>query len=98
MQGYTQLYRAIHSYAVLYTAIQSYVQLYRAIHSYTQVYGAVQSYTELYRGTACLENELLPKYIEALSRNKDIVLTGDLNCDVLQTIRGEKHCCRFVQL
>ena len=33
-------------------------------------------------GTAALENELLPKYIEALSRNKDILLTGDLNCDL----------------
>ena len=41
-------------------------------------------------GTACLENELLPKYIEALSRNKDIVLTGDLNCDLLSNNpRGE---------
>ena len=41
-------------------------------------------------GIACLENELLPKYIEALSRNKDIVLTGDLNCDLLSNNpRGE---------
>ena len=41
-------------------------------------------------GTACPENELLPKYIEALSRNKDIVLTGDLNCDLLSNNpRGE---------
>ncbi|XP_074635839.1 uncharacterized protein LOC141894176 [Acropora palmata] len=41
-------------------------------------------------GTACLENELLPKYIEALSRNKDIVVTGDLNCDLLSNNpRGE---------
>ena len=41
-------------------------------------------------GTACLENELLSKYIEALSCNKDIVLTGDFNCDLLSNNpRGE---------
>ena len=41
-------------------------------------------------GTVCLENELLPKYIEALSHNKDTVLTGDLNCDLLSNnLRGE---------
>lgn len=41
-------------------------------------------------GTACLENELLPKYIEALSRHKYIVLTGDLNSDLLsENPRGE---------
>ena len=35
------------------------------------------------RGLSCLENELMPTYVKALSRNKDIVLTGDANCDLL---------------
>ena len=34
-------------------------------------------------GVACLENELMPKYIQALSLNRDIVVTGDLNCHLL---------------
>ena len=35
------------------------------------------------RGLSCLENELMPTYVKALSRNKDIVRTGDANCDLL---------------
>ena len=31
----------------------------------------------------CLEQDLMPKYIQALSLGKDIVLLGDLNCDLL---------------
>ena len=34
-------------------------------------------------GIACLANELMPKYIKALSLNKEIVVTGDVNCDLL---------------
>ena len=49
-------------------------------------------------GTACLENELLPKYIEALSRNKHIVLTGDLNCDLLSDNPRGEALLSFVQL
>ena len=30
-----------------------------------------------------LENELMPAYVKALSSNKDIVLIGDANCDLL---------------
>ena len=41
-------------------------------------------------GLSCFENELMPKYVKALSRNKDIVLTGDANCDLLlKTPRGD---------
>ena len=41
-------------------------------------------------GLSCLENELIPTYVKALSRNKDIVLTGDANCDLLlKTTRGD---------
>ena len=50
-------------------------------------------------GNPCLENELLQMYIEALSRNKDIVLTTDLNCDLLSNNpRGEAllSFCVFV--
>ena len=32
----------------------------------------------------CLEQDLMPKYIQALSLGKDIVLPGDLNCDLSQ--------------
>ena len=42
MQGYTQLYRDIHSYTELYTAIEGYTQLYRAIHSYTGLLTALK--------------------------------------------------------
>ena len=31
-------------------------------------------------GVACLESELMPKYIQALSLNRNIVVTRDLNC------------------
>ena len=34
-------------------------------------------------GLSCLEDELMPAYLKALSQNKDIVLTGDANCDLL---------------
>ena len=41
-------------------------------------------------GLACLVHELMPNYIEALSLNMNIILTGDLNCDLLTTnTRGE---------
>ena len=47
MQGYTQLYRAIHSNTGQYTPIQGYTQLYRALHSYTGLYTAIHGYTGL---------------------------------------------------
>ena len=34
-------------------------------------------------GLSCLENKLKPKYVKALSLNKDIVLASDINCDLL---------------
>lgn len=34
-------------------------------------------------GIASLANELMPKYMKALSLNKEIVVTGDVNCDLL---------------
>ena len=34
-------------------------------------------------GVTCLQEELMPNYIQAFSLNKDIILTGDLNCDLL---------------
>ena len=41
-------------------------------------------------GFSCLENELMPTYVKVLSRNKDIVLTGDANCDlILKTPRSD---------
>ena len=33
--------------------------------------------------TSCLENDLMPSYSHALSFNKDIIVTGDLSCDLL---------------
>ena len=39
---------------------------------------------------ACLENELIPKYTQALSLNRDIGVTGDLNCHLLsENPRGD---------
>ena len=56
MQSYTQLYRAIHSYAGLYTTIQGYTQLCCAIHSYTELCTVIQGYTQLYTGIrSCTE-------------------------------------------
>ena len=41
-------------------------------------------------GVACLENELMLKHIQALSLNRDIVVTGDLNCHLLsENPRGD---------
>ena len=41
-------------------------------------------------GVARLENELMLKYIQALSLNRDIVVTGDLNCHLLsENPRGD---------
>jgi len=34
-------------------------------------------------GIACLANKLMPKYIKALSLYKEIVMAGDVNCDLL---------------
>ena len=34
-------------------------------------------------GLECLQNDLMPKYVKALSLNRDIVLTGDMNCNLL---------------
>ena len=34
-------------------------------------------------GLNCLESDLMPKYTQALSLNRDIALTGDVNCDLL---------------
>ena len=34
-------------------------------------------------GLSCLVDELMPAYVQALSQNKAIVLTGDANCDLL---------------
>ena len=34
-------------------------------------------------GLECLQNDLMPNYVEALSLNRDIVLTGDMNCNLL---------------
>ena len=34
-------------------------------------------------GLDCLETDLMPHYTKAMSLNKDIVLTNDLNCDLL---------------
>ena len=49
-------------------------------------------------GVACLENELMPKYIQALSLNRDIVVTGDLNCDLLSETLQETRRAPFAQL
>ena len=52
-------------------------------------------------GVACLENELMPKYIQALSLNRDIVVTGDLNCHLLsENPRGDslRSFCATVML
>ena len=49
IQGYTELYPAIHGYTELYTAVQGYTRLCRAIHSYIRQYTAIQGYTQLYR-------------------------------------------------
>ena len=41
-------------------------------------------------GLNCLESDLMPKYTQALSLNMDIVLTGDVNCDLLtKNSRGD---------
>ena len=34
-------------------------------------------------GLECLQNDLMPNYVKALSLNRDIVLTGDMNCNLL---------------
>ena len=34
-------------------------------------------------GVTCLQEELMPNYIQAFSLNKDIILMGNLNCDLL---------------
>ena len=39
-------------------------------------------------GLSCLENKLKPKYVKALSLDKDIVLASDINCDLL-TYKGD---------
>ena len=49
-------------------------------------------------GVACLENELMPKYIQALSLNRVIVVTGDLNCDLLSETLQETRRAPFEQL
>ena len=52
-------------------------------------------------GVACLENELMPKYIQALSLNRDIVVTGDLNCDLLsENLKGDalRSFCAIVNV
>ncbi|XP_028517192.1 uncharacterized protein LOC114575823 [Exaiptasia diaphana] len=36
-------------------------------------------------GVTCLTEELMPTYIKALALNKDIIMCGDLNCDLLST-------------
>ena len=43
----------------------------------------IETEAKLTIGLSCLENELMPEYVKALSSNKDIVLTGDANCDLL---------------
>ena len=43
----------------------------------------IETEAKLTIGLSCLENELMPAYVKALSSNKDIVLTGDANCDLL---------------
>ena len=42
-------------------------------------------YKPLEIGVACLENDLVPEYIQALSLtcNSDIMVTFDLTCDLL---------------
>ena len=50
-------------------------------------------------GHSCLQEELLPKCVQALSLKKDIVLMGDANCDLLtKNPKGEalSAFCAFV--
>ena len=44
-------------------------------------------------GLNCPESDLMPKYTQALSLNRDIVLTGEVNCDLLtKNPRGDALC------
>ena len=45
-------------------------------------------------GLSCLQNELMPNYIQALQLNRDVVVTGNLNCQLrsLQITIQEMRC------
>ena len=40
-------------------------------------------------GVTCLQEELMPNYIQAFSLNKDVILMGDLNCDLCVNPRSK---------